>query len=195
MPSHMGEVKNWPPRWTLKNVLLLDFMNFFFQVWSTNFGILSSPLPRTRRDLTNLKFGPKLEVFFRVKKVDQILVILPLGKICFDHNFAKSMNFWVLFSVLETARGGLGFAAFRGFRSLPCGWRKWKSENFLLLISIVGTTARGFWLILKCAFSRAGTRRPKIAFFFVRFMCSVYIFAYSSRHAKKCAFGRLRSCR
>ena len=137
----------------------------FFQVSSTNFGILSSPLPRTRRDLTNLKFGPRLEVFFEVKKVDQILVIFPLRKICFDHNFAKSMNFWVLFSVLKTARGGLGFAAFRGFRSLWCGWRKWKSEIFLLLISIVETTARGSWLILKCAFSRARARRPKIAFF------------------------------
>ena len=173
--SPYGRGQKLTPPVDVKNRNFIRFYGIFFQVLSTNFGILSSPLPRTRRDLTNLKFGSKLEVFFDVKKVDQILVILPLGKICFDHNFAKSMNFLVLFSVLETARGGLGFAAFRGFRSLPCGWRKWKSENFLLLISIVGTTARGFWLILKCALSRAGTRRPKIAFFRTFHVFCVYL--------------------
>ena len=62
-----GRGQKLTPPVDVKKCTFIRFYEFFFQVSSTNFGILSSPLPRTRRDLTNLKFGPKLDVFFESK--------------------------------------------------------------------------------------------------------------------------------
>ena len=79
----MGEVKNWPLRWTSKNVILFNFIKFFFVVIqrvskfffkiffsavSTNFCIFSSGALKTQRDLLEMHKKKFFKNFFEVEK-------------------------------------------------------------------------------------------------------------------------------